>query len=421
VRSDQIRHGPAAIVRPPARRRIHLLCKGGHRSAQLNSGPVAVEPRRLYEIDLLRIAAALAVVLYHYTFSGYYGRLTSIAFPDLSNVTRYGYLGVDMFFVISGFVVLLSAWGRSPRDFVIARMVRLYPAYWVAVTVTAVVEVTLSKGLFPVTPAKYLANLTLANPIANIGNVDVVYWTLWAEIRFYLVIFALARIGISRTRILAAMWLWLAATATLEAHILPPGPAGNIDLIVQSQWSHYFIAGMALCLIYRGGWSWQPGCILALAFGNAIYRAVGFAHLVSARYHQVMHVPVVVAIITTIFIACTLIALRLTHRLGRPWMVTAGVLTYPLYLIHAYAGFVLFNLLGGTVNRWVLLTGMLAVMTGVAYLIHRQVELRLGPKLRRMLKWRTAAGDDAAPHSARVLADQLTVPLEVKSAIGVAT
>src|ERR1019366_5159909 len=130
-------YGPGA---PPSRRQ-----PGRHRARRPAAGVTAGRDR-LYEIDLLRITAALAVVLYHYTFSGYAGHLTSIAFPALSHVTRYGYLGVDMFFTISGFVVLLSAWGRRPHEFVISRIVRLYPAYWVAVTITAIVAITLSRG-----------------------------------------------------------------------------------------------------------------------------------------------------------------------------------------------------------------------------------------------------------------------------------
>src|ERR1700730_15593970 len=177
---------------------------------------------RLYEIDLLRITAALAVVFYHYTFSGYAGHLTSIAFPALSTVTRYGYLGVDMFFTISGFVVLLSAWGRRPHEFVISRIVRLYPAYWVAVTITAIVAITLSHGLFKVTPTQYVANLTMINSLPHIANVDVVYWTLWTEIRFYVLVFVLAWIGITRTRVVTVLWLWLAAAAGVEGGV-PPG------------------------------------------------------------------------------------------------------------------------------------------------------------------------------------------------------
>ena len=85
------------------------------------------------------------MVIYHYTFSGHARHLIPIAFPEISVVSRYGYLGVDMFFTISGFVVLLSAWGRRPRDFVISRVVRLYPAFWTAVTITAVVVILLGR------------------------------------------------------------------------------------------------------------------------------------------------------------------------------------------------------------------------------------------------------------------------------------
>jgi peptidoglycan/LPS O-acetylase OafA/YrhL len=364
---------------PPGRRP-----PGRHR-AMRQEGGVPGRRDRLYEIDLLRITAALAVVSYHYTFSGHAGHLISIAFPALSTVTRYGYLGVDLFFTISGFVVLLSAWGRRPHEFVISRIVRLYPAYWVAVTITAIISITLSRGLFKVTPLQYVANLTMFNSLPNIANVDVVYWTLWAEIRFYLLVLVLAWIGITRVRVVTVLWLWLAATAVIEAHMLPAAAAGAIDLIVQSQWSHYFIAGMALCLIYRSGISWQLGAVLVIAYGNAVYQAINFAHRVSDRYHQALHVPVIVAVITVIFVVATLIALRVTRRLGRPWFAVAGAITYPLYLVHAFNGFVLFNRFGGAVNRWVLLMAMVIGMGSAAYAIHRLVEVRLAPWLKRAL------------------------------------
>jgi len=377
--STQVRgasRGPAA---PPQRRQ-----PGRHRAGRSSAGAPGGRDR-LYEIDLLRLTAALAVVIYHYTFSGYARHLISVSYPALSTVTRYGYLGVDMFFTISGFVVLLSAWGRRPHEFVISRIVRLYPAYWVAVTITAIVAVTLSRGLFTATPVQYAANMTMLNALPHIANIDVVYWTLYAEIRFYLLVFVLAWIGISRARVIAVMWLWLAATAVMEAHVLPAGPAAKIDLLVQSQWSHYFIAGMALCLIYRTGFSWQLGAILVIAYANAVYQAINFGHMVSHRYHQPLHSQMIAVVITVIFVVMTLIALRVTRRLGRPWFAVAGALTYPLYLVHAYNGFVLFNLSGHLVNRWVLLVAVIAVMCCAAYAIHRLVELRLGPRLKRGL------------------------------------
>jgi peptidoglycan/LPS O-acetylase OafA/YrhL len=346
---------------------------------------------------LLRITAALAVVIYHYTFSGYARHLTSVSFPVLSTVTRYGYLGVDMFFVISGFVVLMSAWGRRPHQFVISRVVRLYPAYWVAVTITAIVAITLSRGLFRVSPTQYLANLTMLNAVPHIANVDVVYWTLYAEIRFYLLVFVLAWVGITRSRVIAVLWGWLAATAIVEAHVLPAGIATTLDILVQSQWSHYFIAGMALCLIYRTGFSWQLGAILVIAYANAVYQAINFGHLVAHRYHQSFHSAVIAGIITVIFVVMTLVALRATRRLGRSWFAVAGALTYPLYLVHAYNGFVIINLVGHAVNRWVLLVAMITGMGCVAYAIHRLVEVPVAPRLKRALTRVASAADQRRP------------------------
>jgi peptidoglycan/LPS O-acetylase OafA/YrhL len=351
-------------------------------------GPAATStpgPDRLYEIDLLRITAALAVVIYHYTFSGWAGHHTSISFPTLSQFTRYGYLGVDLFFTISGFVVLLSAWGRKPHQFVISRVIRLYPAYWVAVTLTTVIVITLSRGLFHVSPLQYVANLTMMNSLPNIANVDVVYWTLWAEIRFYLLVFVLCWIGITRSRVVTVLWLWLGATAIIELGVLPAGAADKLDLLVQSQWSHYFIAGMALCLIYRAGWSWHLGGVLVLATANAIYRAIGFGRTVSDRYHQTLHPTVIVTVVTLIVAVMFLIAVRATRRIGRAWFAVAGALTYPLYLVHAYNGFVLFNRFGHHVNRWVLLIATVTLMGSVAYAIHRFVETPLAPRLKRAL------------------------------------
>ncbi|GAA0827695.1 acyltransferase family protein [Streptosporangium amethystogenes subsp. fukuiense] len=340
---------------------------------------------RLYEIDALRIAAAVSVAIYHYVFSGYAGGAIRIGFPAGSELARFGYLGVDMFFLISGFVVLLSAWNRRPGAFLVSRIVRLYPAFWVAVTITALVSVTLSMGRYPVTLVQYLANLTMFNSLPDIPNIDVVYWTLWAEIRFYALVFVLAWIGITRSRVVGMLWGWLALTFLLQSGVLPAPAHSVADLVVQSQFSHYFIAGMALCLVYRFGLSAQLAAIVLISFGNAVYRGIEFAGKVGTRYRTEIESSVVVAVIVAIFIVLFLVSLRVTRRLGRPWFAVAGALTYPLYLIHAHVGFIVFDRLGGIVQRYVLLVGMVALMCLAAYVIHILVERPLAPLLKRLL------------------------------------
>ncbi|RSS79747.1 acyltransferase [Streptomyces sp. WAC06614] len=348
--------------------------------------PARAKPlRRLYELDALRIAAAVAVMVYHYTFSGPAGGLTSLSFPGLSQVTRYGYLGVDAFFMISGFVVLLSAWDRTPRQFLTSRAVRLYPAYWAAVTLTAVVCVVLGAGRFSVSGAQYLANLTLFNAPLGVANVDVVYWTLWAELRFYLVVLALVLIGLSRRRVTAALWVWLGAAVLIETGLLPTTAGRVLEVLVQAQWAHYFIAGMALCLMYKYGPDRSVLALVLAAFGNALYQGLAFARTVGARYDQAFSPVVIASVITVIFLVLAGIALGRTHRLGRPWFAKIGALTYPLYLLHAYIGFILLNQFHHKVDPYVLLAAVITTMIASAYALHRWIETPLARVLRRLL------------------------------------
>ncbi|MDA0632869.1 acyltransferase [Nonomuraea sp. MCN248] len=364
----------------------------------MNLGGNAYESRRrkadrLYELDGLRLAAALCVVLYHYAFSGPVGGTTTITYGEISGLAKYGYLGVDLFFLISGFVVLMSAWGRGPRAFAASRLARLYPAYWLGVAVTAAVTVTLGRGLFDVSALQVLVNLTMVQSVVDVPNVDVVYWTLWAELRFYVLILALAWLGMTRGRVMAALWGWLAMTALVQLGMLP----GVADLVVQSEFAHYFIAGMALFLVYQFGVTWQTLLLVPLCLANAIYRGVGYAEAVGRRYGVEYDPWVVVIVIAAAFLVMTLVALRALRQLARPWLVTAGALTYPLYLLHAHIGFIVIERLGGTMNRWVLLVALTAVMCLAAYAVHRWVERPAAPLIRRLAGPRTPPGATGSP------------------------
>jgi peptidoglycan/LPS O-acetylase OafA/YrhL len=71
-------------------------------------------PARQHAIDLLRCGAALAVVGYHVTYRGYHAEHASpVEYAGLGQVFKYGYLGVELFLLISGYVVLMSAQGDT--------------------------------------------------------------------------------------------------------------------------------------------------------------------------------------------------------------------------------------------------------------------------------------------------------------------
>jgi len=100
----------------------------------------ATEPSRprLTALDGLRFVAAAAVVVYHLTArqSSVWDGQQQDLLGDTGRWTSLGSLGPELFFVISGFVLAPSAWGRSAVHVVASRVARLYPAYWVGVLAT---------------------------------------------------------------------------------------------------------------------------------------------------------------------------------------------------------------------------------------------------------------------------------------------
>ena len=116
--------------------------------------------KRLELLDYGRFFAAIVVVLFHYTFNGISnGKITSIAHTQsVIDLTKYGYLGVELFFMISGYVIFFSAKSGSASKFAVGRAVRLYPAYWFAVLFTSVFAFNWGGDLMSVQPRQIVVN-----------------------------------------------------------------------------------------------------------------------------------------------------------------------------------------------------------------------------------------------------------------------
>lgn len=361
---------PAPAERPPAAR-----------------GP---QPRRRYhELDLLRFVAAVAVVLFHYFFRASVQQpvFAETGFTDPHGIFRYGYLGVDLFFVISGFVILNSAWKKRPSAFVASRIGRLYPAFWVAVTLTAIVLILDPNKRFTVTLHQYLVNLTMAPKLFDVGQIDGVYWTLLVELKFYLLVLGLCALGITLNRVLGFAIGWL--TLSLW-HELVPLPR-TLEMLLVPEWAPYFVAGILFALIAREGWRPRYVAPLVVACAWSLCLAVRIADKTTAQYGLAVKPVVVLAIVGGIFVVFGLIA---ADKLRARWTAKVaflGGLTYPLYLLHENIGFVLFELIPDAVPRWVVLAVVLATVTSAAWLLHVIVEERCAVPLANWLQARWAS------------------------------
>lgn len=150
-------------------------------------------------IQTLRAIAAFLVVIQHAIFCAYVWR--GEIYPDPPPV-RLGAIGVTLFFAISGFVIALNR-RRPVGRFAVHRLLRIYPAYWIAA------GLTLCLLAFSLQPARISIAAFFLWPTRHPVDLIIPYWTLIYEMMFYTiaVVLFLFRLGDRALAFLACLWI----------------------------------------------------------------------------------------------------------------------------------------------------------------------------------------------------------------------
>jgi peptidoglycan/LPS O-acetylase OafA/YrhL len=296
-------------------------------------------------LDLLRLVAVLSVMLFHFGFNGPPGPTGAVyvALPGLSAFARYGYLGVQLFFVISGFVIAHSAENRGQLDFAIGRVARIYPAFVVCMSATFLVTLTFGAPAFATSWQQWAANLIIGAPALHQPYIDNVYWTLLLELTFYAWICLLMQGGRLKQRIDAVVLIWL-LLSLLNQQVIDSHVLRKIFLTDQSG---FFAAGLLLYEIHGGRRDARVQGLLALATACAVFQAVSNVEMWRIQTGASFD-DLTVAAISLAIIAVTAFALRV-RRVPLPagMALAIGGLTYPFYLLHQKIGYVAFLRLDG--------------------------------------------------------------------------
>lgn len=279
--------------------------------------------RRLVEIDALRGLAALAVVLFHYTT--HFTELFQPATPPSLSFSG-GQYGVNLFFIISGFVIFMTLERtQRPTDFVVSRFSRLFPTYWVSIALTFSITHWLGLPGKLVGPGAALGNMLMLHGLFRIPHVDGVYWTLEVELLFYCGMLLLYRLNL-------------------------------LDRI------HHVLLGMLLLrFVYYGAAHWfgvdLPWTVYRLlilqfipwfALGISIYLIV-HARAERPRWPLVTAACAVLTLLVTDSVSSAVLAIVLavlvfaaasgrSRWLCLPPLVWLGTISYPLYLLHENIG-----------------------------------------------------------------------------------
>ena len=345
------------------------------------------------ELDALRFLAAAAVMLYHFTYGGLADR-----FPTLGRATMHGYLGVNLFFMISGFVIVWTARDRRPSEFVVSRVARLYPEFWIAVIVSAIAFTIAGARI---TLPMVAANLTMVPGVFGQEYVDGVYWTLLVELKFYALLWALSLVR-QMPRVESWIYVWLAATvATFLFDV--PWIARSLTIY---PFSPLFIAGCLFFLIRA------DGLTITRAIGTLVCLLLAVSHAGDGMrgFVQSAHITQQTILESRlIIIGCfSLLAFISVYRrpVSVPFASTIallGLTTYPLYLLHNVGKVLILKPMAPYHPSLALLCAI-AVSMGLAVLLALLVERHWRkPFARHCTRWLVRSPAEGREHRAASL------------------
>jgi peptidoglycan/LPS O-acetylase OafA/YrhL len=312
---------------------------------------------RLAHIEYMRGLAALAVMWFHFTAAN------DDCPPGLLKVSgQYGYLGVDVFFVISGFIIpyAMAASGYRLRTdglrFFFARIVRLEPPYLASVMLCVALPYAAyltpwSRAILPhVEFRDVLLHVAYLVPWVNGAQwLNVAYWTLAIEFQYYILMLFTASALISRSQWTARLFLLGALAAAFYL-------GGDSRLVFC--YLPLFGFGFTTFLWFERRLHWVEVALWTAAFAAVCARTVGTDDMLSGLLGSALILA--------------------------PWprnlrlLSLAGSLSYSLYLLHNPIGGRVFTLVERLPARPVIqITGIaIAVLASLlaAYVFHALIE-----------------------------------------------
>jgi exopolysaccharide production protein ExoZ len=325
--------------------------------------------RTLQSVQCLRAVAALMVVLFH-----------ALSRRDVP--FGIGAAGVDIFFVISGFIMwTISERETAPGRFLLRRLVRIAPLYWLVTLFMAACAVLAPGKIFPALTVDLngvlhaLAFIPHRDQRGEIFPVLTAGWTLNYEMAFY-VLFAACLLLRRAWRLpaMAAVMLALVAAGLAFRPTQPAAVTYTDPLILE------FLAGAVLAEVCRRGLAAPPPVAAGLLLlGSA---ALVAEHLLAVEVSPLAR-PLVWGVPALAIVAGAVMLEARGRVVEIPLLKVVGDASYSVYLLHGLVVSLLFKLMGGA-DAVLFCAVAVAVSCLVGYASYRLFERPSGAALRRL-------------------------------------
>lgn len=334
--------------------------------------------RRIASIDGLRTVAILAVVAFHYCCRWAPPLSSAALYPygtalsDLPGV-RFGGYGVHLFFVISGFVIAMTLdHCKTPGEFVVRRYARLGPAMLLFSVLTFAAMHVIPGAPFPERSVWFVSTLTFIDPkLLNrmrpgmgFHSIDGAYWSLYVEVQFYALACVVYFTARKWFRVIIGL-LSAIACALLIVRIRGASPVSNNLLI--PLFLPWFVMGVGFYVL----------ALRAERLVGALLVSLGVLELLAQSAAGVRDAaPMAVAVLVPIVFATAIWFRPIVSVLSWKPIVTVGVASYGLYLVHQNVGVAILHSLSpmNAVRGAIAASAVAAACTAVAVASFRWIE-----------------------------------------------
>lgn len=335
---------------------------------------------RYKELDALRGVAALMVVLFHLT----------MVVPSYNMFLKFGKTGVDLFFILSGFVIFMSLQKvATGKDFIINRVSRLYPTYWTSVIFSFLIIISYS--LYKGNPnlkndfIDFVGNMTMFQFYLGIPDLDLPYWTLLVEMLFYISILFLFQLNI--LKYINAIGICCCAVVVIltQAYHNVFAVQQLLYWIPLLRFIPLFLAGIVFYKIYTGQTGYYGYAIILFC----LCCQISFFPYINGLTDYLTQTEYGLVLFTYFTLFTLFINKKLMFIVNGPTLFL-GKISYALYLTHQYISlnFIIpFLVSKSHLDFWIIAFFIdLPIVIGIATLITYKIEIPLGKKLKAKLQ-----------------------------------
>ncbi|WP_118179481.1 acyltransferase family protein [Paraburkholderia phosphatilytica] len=298
----------------------------------------AIRGGRMEYLDVLRFLLALATMTWHYYYFGPRSGVIASAALNVPGI-RYFSFSVEIFFIISGFVIVASAVNRKPLEFLVGRAIRLGPCLLICATITLVLGMGTRFGA----QLSSVAASVLIVPLTWMYGADASYWSLRYEIFFYALVFGMLCVCRFERHIFRLALAIIAYDAIMIALSWLPVSSDIRHALSYpvEQYAPFFAIGILLYLVLlRKEVNLKIAAALAMAVLCAAFRCYTEADRISQSISDgpvsALQAVAILAVVLGIF----LIFAANRRGTGVPRVsALLGKASYPLYLVHQNLGY----------------------------------------------------------------------------------